>query len=404
VGFIADLLPSLYISIFNPIHIFKSLSGIKLFKRLTLRKVLLVTQFCISLVFIISTSLIYLQSKHVLNFDYGFNKDNVVNIKLFKTENFNRFAHAISGDRHISAVSACTFLPATGNDYGSITYKSENHKDSLPVNYIDIDAGCLNVWGLQLVAGKNLPAIPSERDDHFVLINEKMVHDFKYGSASRAVGQHVIIEGKDAEILGVVKDFQFLDVAQACRLMLRNRGNQFGYITVRIAGKNIGESVAFLREEWRKVNPDSRFEYQFFDQQLLVTHSMMSDTASILGLLAFLTLLISCLGLLGMATYTAETRQKEVSVRRVLGSNMIQIIMLLSKGYAVLIGIAILIALPVAIIVNNMWLQFFVSRISIGPIILIINILILAIISAMIIFSQAWRVSRMNPVKSLHME
>lgn len=405
IGFIAGLLPSIYISLFNPAHIFKSLNSIKLFKRLTIRKVLLVVQFCVSLVFIISTSLIYLQGNHLLNFDYGFNKDNVINIKLFKAENYNRFAQAISTNKNIAAVSACTFLPATGNDYGEMAYKTENRKDSLQINYIDIGAACLKVWGLQLVAGKNFPAIPSEKTDHYVLLNEKMVNDFKYPSAKQAVGQHIVIGGNDAEIVGVVKDFQFLDVSQRIQpLVLRNRKSEFGYITVRVEGKNISRSVAFLQGEWKKVNPSTKFEYEFFDQQLSVTHSMVSDTAAILSVLAFLAVLISCLGLLGMATYTAETRQKEIGVRKVLGSSVFQIITLLSKGFMVLLAIAVVIALPIAYLVNNMWLQLFASRVSIGPAILLMNILILTVISFIIVFSQAWRVSNANPIKSLRTE
>ncbi len=259
VGSIAGLLPSIYISLFKPVDIFKNLNSIKLFKRLTLRKVLLVIQFCVSLIFIISTSLIYLQGKHILNFDYGFNKDNVVNIKLFKTENYHRFAQAASSNKNIIAVSACAFLPSTGTQNGSVVHKSENNKDSLWADYIDIDAGCLNVWGLQLIAGKNLPAIPSEKEDHYILINEKMVHDFKYASAQQAVGQHIVVDGNNAEIAGVVKDFHFLDVSQPIEpLMLRNRKSEFGYVTVRISSNNIPATVAFLQSTWKKVNPDTK--------------------------------------------------------------------------------------------------------------------------------------------------
>ena len=404
-GLIAGVLPAVYISMFSPAHIFKNFSGIKLFRHLTLRKVLLVVQFCVSLIFIISTSLIYLQADHVLNFNYGFNKDNVVNIKLYKTENYDRFAQIISANKNIAAVSACTFLPATGSDYGEMVYKSGNRKDSLQINYIDIDAGCLQVWDLKLVAGKNLPATPSEKNDHYVLINEKMVNDFKYGSAQRAVGQHIAVGGNDAEVVGVVKDFHFMDPSRQLEpLMLRNRKKEFGYLTIRIRDKNIPETMAFLQDSWKKVNPDSKFEYEFFDQQLLMIHSMMSDTASVLSLLAFLAVLISCLGLLGMATYTAETRRKEMSIRKVLGSGVIQIIFLLSKGFLVLLAIAVVIAVPIAFLINSMWLQFFASRVSIGPLIILINVLAMVLISLMIVLSQAWRVSRANPINSLRSE
>jgi putative ABC transport system permease protein len=186
--------------------------------------------------------------------------------------------------------------------------------------------------------------------------------------------------------------------------MLRNRKSEFGYVTVRIRGKNLAATVAFLQDTWKKVNPTTKFEYEFFDQQLSITHSMLSDTAGILSVLAFLAVLISCMGLLGMATYTAETRRKEISVRKVLGSSVFQIIILLSQGYMILLGIAVAIAVPVAYIVNNIWLQNFASRISIAPWDLLLDILALAAISFLIVLSQAWKISNANPAKNLRTE
>jgi putative ABC transport system permease protein len=152
------------------------------------------------------------------------------------------------------------------------------------------------------------------------------------------------------------------------------------------------------------VNPETKFENEFFDQQLLSVHSVLKDIASVLGLISFLAVLISCLGLLGMATYTAETKQKEIGVRKVLGSSVAQIIMLLSKGFMMLLGIAVLIATPLAIIINSMWLNFFASRISIGPGVIAISILSLALTSFLIVFSQAWRIARVNAVEILRSE
>ncbi|MES2849630.1 MAG: ABC transporter permease [Bacteroidota bacterium] len=405
VGLIAGLLPSIYISLFNPIHIFKNFNNIKLFRRLTIRKVLLVVQFSVSLIFIISTVLIYLQTNHVLNFNYGFKQDNVVNVKLYKTENYSRYVNAISSNKNVAAVSACAFAPATGTHNSGLIFKSDNKSDSIQASYIDIDANCIDVWGLKLVAGKNLPAIPSVTGEQYMLINEKMVSEFKYASANAAVGQKVLIGDNNVEIAGVVKDFQFLDITRGIQpLMLRNRQSEFGYVTIRIAGNNIPETLAYLQTAWKQVNPDTKFEYEFLDQQLLVAHSMLKDIAGIVGLLAFLAVFISCLGLLGMATYTAETKQKEIGVRKVLGSSVLQIIILLSKGFMILLGVAVLIATPIAYIINNMWLNFFPSRVSISPAILFSCIAMLVFISFMIVFSQGWRASRVNPVKSLRTE
>ena len=405
VGLVAGLLPAIYISLFNPVNIFRNLNSVKLFRHFTVRKVLLVVQFCVSLIFIISTALVYLQTNHVLHFDYGFDKDNVVNVKLYKTENYAGYAQAIASGKDVTAVSACAFLPSTGTQNGTVVYKSDNTKDSLQISYIDIDAKCLDVWGLQLVAGKNLPQMAANTGEQYTLINEKMVEDFKYPSAAAAVGQRILIDGNNVEIAGVVKNFQFLDVTRGMSpLMLRNRAGQFGYITIKIAGTNIPETLSFLQSTWKKINPDTKFEYEFFDQQLTTVHSLLKDVAGILGILAFMAVFISCLGLLGMAAYTAETKRKEIGIRKVLGSSVYQIILLLSKGFMILSGVAVVIAVPLSYIINNMWLNFFAYRVSLTPDVLLLCIGLLVLISFMIVFSQAWRVSKANPAKSLRTE
>ncbi len=406
VGIVAGVLPSFYISLFNPVNILRGAGALRGMKRLTIRKVLLVVQLCVSLIFIVSTSLIYLQGKRVMNFDYGLNKENVVDIKLVKTENYDRFAQAISTNRGVSAVAACAFPPATGINMQDRIHKADDPLDSLQANYIDVNAGSLNVWGLQLVAGRNLPAIADDSVDHYILINEKMAGDLRYGSARQAVGRHLIMaDKKDVEIVGVVRNFQFLDMSRGIEpLMLRNRKTEFGYVTVRLQGKDPMGTVAFLQDTWKKVNPTSKFEYEFFDQELLITHVVMSDIAGILGVLALLAVVISCLGLLGMATYTAETRRKEISLRKVLGSSVPQVILLLSRSFLVMQAIAVVISVPIAYFLNNIWLRFFVSRVTITPWILLANVLVLTAICFLIVFSQAWRVSTANPAKSLRSE
>jgi putative ABC transport system permease protein len=404
IGLVAGLLPSIYISAFDPIQMFKNLGSTRFFKRFTLRKVLLVIQFSVSLIFIISTTLLYFQTNHLLNFDYGFEKNNIVTVKLYKPENYARFAQIVNTNKAVSGISACSFMPATGTNYGTTAY-TPNKKDSLQINFLDIDSKCVDVWNLRLLAGKNLPEIAVTSGEQYVLINQKMVADFKYQSAADAVGQKLLIDGQNVEIVGVVKDFQFLNVNQQMRpLVLRNRADQFGFASIKISGKNTSETIASLEKQWKAVNPMTKFEYQFLDQQLLFIHSMLGDVAIVLGFLAFLAVLISCLGLLGMATYTAETRQKEIGVRKVLGSSVWQIIVLLSRGFAVLLLVAVVIATPLAYFVNNLWLNFFASRVSIGLGVLAIAILSMVVISLLVVLSQAWRAAVMNPVESLKTE
>src|SRR6185437_12836222 len=187
-------------------------------------------------------------------------------------------------------------------------------------------------------------------------------------------------------------------------LILRNRKSEFNYATVRIAAKDEPTTIRFLQGTWKKVNPDTKFDYVFFDDQLHQSQAMLSDATAIIGYLAFLAVTISCLGLLGMALYTAESRRKEVGIRKVLGSGVLRIIILLSKSYLILLGIAVLIATPIAYMLNNAWLQFFASRINISPLTLLESVGGLTVICFFIVGLQAWNVSRINPVKSLRSE
>jgi putative ABC transport system permease protein len=405
IGFIAGVLPSIYISAFNPIVMMKNLGGVKLFKRLTLRKVLLVTQFCVSLIFIISTVVLYKQTNHILHFDYGFDKDNIVDVNLYKPENYQRFAQAVAVNKDVARVSACSFMPATGTNNGTQVFKAENLKDSMQADYMDIDSKFIGVMDLKLMAGKNLPEMPDTTGERYVIVNETFVKQFHYGSANSIVGQRLLLEGNTVEVVGVIKDFQFLDVSRKMEpLVFRNRPNTFGIAAIKVTGSHTAETIAFLESTWKKVNPHTKFEYEYFDQQLLSTHSFLTDIAKIVGFLSLMAVLISCFGLLGMATYTAQTRSKEISIRKVVGANVLQIIILLSKGFVKLLLIATVIATPLAYFLNNMWLQFFAYRVSISLGVLVTSILIMLFISSLTVFSQSWRAAFANPVKSLRSE
>ncbi|MDB5280301.1 MAG: hypothetical protein JWR61_5256 [Ferruginibacter sp.] len=402
IGFIAGLLPSIYMAAFNPIVMMKNFGGLKLFKRLTLRKVLLVTQFCVSLIFIISTAVLYQQTKRILNFDYGFDKKNIVDVSLYKLDNYQRFAQAIEGNKDIGGISACSFMPATGSNNGTRIFKVERSKDSMDVSFFDVDAKFIDVWSLKLLAGKTFPEMPDTSGERYIIVNETMVRRFNYGTPIAAVGQKILIDGNTVEIAGVVKDFQFLDVSRPIEaLVLRNRPKEFGYANIKVSGHHTSETIAFLEKTWKKVNPNAKFEYSFLDEQLLMTHSFLVDVAKILGFLSLMAVLISSFGLLGMATYTAETRAKEISIRKVVGSSVPQIIVLLSKGYAQLLLIAIIIAVPLSWYLNNMWLQFFAYRVSVSAGILLMSVVMMLLISMVTVLSQSLRAAFSNPVDSL---
>jgi putative ABC transport system permease protein len=403
VGVIAGLLPATYVAKLNPVNLFNKLSSVKLFKSMGLRNMLLVIQFSISLIFIISVVLIQSQAKHMLNFDYGFNKENVVTVKLYGHDNYPRFAQVAATIPAVSQVGAASLIPGAGWEFGLDVVNPEYPTDSIVTNYFDINSHTINVLELNIVAGSNLP---TEGNDHLILINELAVRNFNLGSNEQAIGKQLTLneggEFKNVQIAGVVRDFQFLSPDRPMQsLVLRNRKDAMGFALVKVSGQNTTQTLAALETAWKQVNPDSKFSYKYLDQELLFIHQVLGEVTTVIGLISFLAIFVSCLGLLGMAMYTAQTRVREIGIRKTLGSSVPQIIFLLSRGFLNLLGVAILLAVPAAYYINDLWLKFFASRVSIGVVPIGIGVGAILLISVAIILSQSYRAALANPIDSL---
>ncbi|MCB0649488.1 MAG: ABC transporter permease [Saprospiraceae bacterium] len=402
VGLVAGALPALYVSKMSPLAVFRDLGKIKFMKRLGLRKVLLVLQFTVSLIFIVSVYVLYSQTKKTLNFDYGFTKENVINIKTRKTDYYDRLSNLLTSNKNVISYGGSSIIPAEGVQMSSDFYLIGETTDTIHSNYFDVDQKALDVWDIDLVAGQALPEFSAGNSEKYALVNENLVKDLGYADPKQIIGQIISTEESNVEIRGVVKNFQFLLPNQeAGNLILRNRKDEFTYTTVRLSGINTSEALASLEADWKKANPESRFEYKFMDDQLLFMHNVLYNVTSVIGFISLLAIFISCLGLLGMAAYNAESRTKEIGVRLVLGSSVGQVILLMSKSFMILLGVATVIALPIAYFINNMWLQGFANRVTVSPGIMILGVASMAILSLAMVFSQSYKTAIKNPVDAL---
>lgn len=404
IGILAGLYPALYLSKQQPIKTLKNLANEQPGK-FGLRKVLSISQFVISLFFITTSILIYNQFKHYVSFDYGFNTSNIINIEL-QGVNYEKLSNELQSIPGVVSISACDVIPAAGTSNGNEILKPGTTDEYFSNDLLLANENFIDNLGIGLVAGRNLkPGEPYQN----ILVNETMVKQFGFKYPSEIVGEELETKwGKEQlKVIGVVKDFRYrmlVNQHEIKPLMIRNQPTSFEYLNVQVNSADLMGTLAAIEKTWKKVDPLHSFKYEFFDEQLQGTHRAIFDIVSILGFISFLAIVIACLGLLGMTTYTAERKAKEVSIRKILGAEHFSIALLLSNGFLKMLGISILVGAPFSYLINNLWLQEFPNRVDFGVGTVLLGVSVLLILGGLTIGSQTWRAARRNPVDSLKVE
>jgi putative ABC transport system permease protein len=403
VGIIAGLSPAIFLSSFKPIKVLKNISGIKLFSKLTLRKSLIVLQFTLSLFFIITTLIISKQTGLLINSEYGFTKENIINIKL-QDAKAEQYINEIKKRTDVIQASACSHIPVTGQSFAE-RLRRQVEDEGTGVQYFNVDQNYIDNLDLSLIAGQNFPVNASSDNEQFIIINEEAAKKLGFNHASEAIGETILMGRGDStlvQILGVVKNYNYnMLLSNIKPMVLRYRPKSFQYVQVRIKSEDIEATLVGLEREWKKLDQAHAFDYQFFDEQVESTYGFVKDLQGIIAITAILAIIIASLGLLGMAIYNTESKVKEVGIRKVMGAKVWNIIIHLSKGFLLLIALAIFIATPMAYFANNLWLQEIATRITIGPGIILTGVLILLGLGVITIGSQSMRAAFTNPVDSL---
>ena len=405
IGVLAGVLPAAVMSRFKPIQVLKDFQGIKLFSKMGLRKTLIVSQFVLSLIFIISAILVHNQLELMVKADYGFKSDNTVLLQLNDTD-YKTLTAELEKYPDIINVAPTSHLPAAGTSYGTEYFLSVD-ADPVELNYYAVDDAYIENMELTLLAGKNFPKGMSGEGEQYVILNEKAIESLALSNPIDALGQTLYNEDSSAvEVIGVVKNYNHeMVMSEIGPMALRHVPGEFNYLQIKTNGANMKESIAHIEEAWSTVEPVKQIDHKYMLHEIRQFYDLIfGDLISIIVLISFLAISIACLGLLGMAIFTTKTRLKEVSIRKVLGATDQMIVYLLSKGFLKLLVISILIATPLAYFLNNLWLEQIAYRVSIDFIVIESGVLILLVLGTLTIGSQTFRASLSKPVDNLRNE
>ena len=404
-GLLAGSYPALYLSAFKPSAVLKGTFH-KADTLITPRKVLVVVQFSVAIILITSTLIISQQLDKVQNRQLGYSKDNLIytflegdidkNYELIKKELLK------SGAASSITKTSSPITESWSNTWG-FEWSGKNENDKTIVLRLIADDVVAETMGLELLSGRDLNLQEFPTDSTAVLLNESAVSLMGF---NEPLGQIIKDNGIEWHVVGVVKDFVFNSPFQKIEpLVIEGAKGWFNVMHMKLNEANsTSENLAIVENIYKKYNPEYPFDFEFVDGEYAEKFSDQQRTGKLATLFTLLTILISCLGLFGLASYMAENRIKEVGIRKVLGASVTTIVTLLSKDFLKLVAISILIAIPIAWYYMSNWLEEFDFRISISVWVFAIAGGLTLVIALVTVSFQAIKAARANPVKSLRSE
>ena len=407
IGLLAGIYPAIYLSSFIPAIVIKGLSRIKGFSAVLLRKSLIVVQFALSIIFIISAIMFYRQSEYVLTADYGFNKEHVVNLEL-QGQSFEAFKNELSKSPDFQSISASSVIPVGGDEL-VYRFQAPQQEDPISLAYVSIDEHFISNLQLHLLSGRGFSKEFITDRNQALILNESAVTELGLGNPQDAIGETVTVTTMLGEsqrrIVGVIKDFHYSSFEDPIQsLVFIYEPEEFNYANIRIRPGRILSAIPALEAAWKGLDKIHPIRYQFYDELVAESYGYLKDRIQVVGLVAVLVVIISCLGLLGMATYTVETKIKEIGVRKVLGASLSNLILLLSGDFMKLIITAVILGIPLAWFLNDIWLQDFAYRIDQGVMTFLFGIMTILFLAFVTICSLTIKAARANPVDTLRYE
>lgn len=413
VGLISGIYPAAYLSSFQPVKVLKgSIQSGK--NKSTLRNVLVVGQFAGAIFLIIATTFAVRQLRFMQSKDPGFNKYQVMIIPLNNkaNEKFATLKKELLNNTLITSVTGAQQKLGNNLHQTGVVFHGDGPARELASSQVVVDPDYLEVYKIPLIAGRNFSNDYASENAKAYIINEslakELLKDNPKAPFTSLIGKNFGFGGMDSvgQIIGVSRDFNFNSLHHKIEtLCIFNQSDWgFGEMAIRINGQKAKEAITVVESAWKKLVPDTPFEYSFLDEHFTELYKADSQVSKVVAVLAMLAIIISCLGLFGLASYSAERKVKEIGIRKVMGASVQNIAILLSGNFLKLVLIANIIAIPLAWWGINKWLQDFAYRIDIAWWVFVFAALIALLIAVITVSFQAIKAAVANPVKSLRTE
>lgn len=408
VGIISGGYPALKLSSVEPIKVLTKSDFSLKNKKNKFGQFLVITQFAISVMLIIGTIIISNQMNYMSDKKLGFNKDHIIVMNI-DNRNFRNNIQQFKDDlqRNPKIVSATAMSGEPGGYHDRYSYKiAEKGGEYFSMRSLFCDENYIKTFGIKIIAGRDFSKRYSTDKTNAIILNETAVKSLGY-TPSEAIGKSVSINLVDStyrKIIGVVQDYNFTSLKNKIEPLAIAIRPDYRKLAIKINGNDVKGTLKEIERVYAEISPGYPFEYQFLDANFDKLYKSEIDAQILFRDFSIVAIIIACLGLLGLAMYSAETRTKEIGIRKVLGASVPNIISLISKEFLVLVLIANLIAIPVSFYLLNKWLENFAYRIEISWWVFVLSGGIALMIAFITVSFQALKAAAANPVDSLKYE
>lgn len=413
VGILSGIYPAVFLSSFQPVKVLKG-SAESGKRKSDFRNVLVIVQFSCAIFLIISTFFATRQVRYMQDKDLGFSHEQVVTLPIGGrySDRYDVLKENLLANSLIQSVTASGQRLGNNLHQTSVTFHGEGPARSLATSQVVVDEDFLNVYQIELIAGRNFTNSEADKGRTY-LINESLANELLQNEGGgkdleSLIGSEFGFSGMDsaASIVGIVKDFNFNSLHHQIETLTLFNNNNWGYeeVSVKISADQVPEALAHMESVWNEIIPEREFEYQFLDDHFTELYRADRTVNAIVGMLTILSILISCLGLFGLATFSTEQRVKEIGIRKVLGASVGGVVAILSKDFIKLVLLSLLVAIPISWYVVDQWIQDFAFRINLDWWVFAVAGVLAIVVALATVSFQAIKAALMNPVKSLKSE